>query len=335
MSSTNSLPTRVLGSSKIPVGAIGHGLMLLTWTPPPHQPDEEVFESLKAAADAGATFWNSGNFYGMSDPLANLKLLRRFFDKYPEYASKIFLSVKGGGIAGQDQSDEAFLRKDVQESLDALGPVKKIDLFELARQTKPVEATIPIMKKMIDDGMFSYIGLSEVGASTIRRAQAIHPVAAVEVEVSLWALEPELYEVIKACEELDIAIIGYSPLGRGIIQSNWKTADDIPEGDIRRHQPKFSKVNFPINLKLTDALKSLAEKRGITASQLALAYVLKLSPNLIPIPGSSNVVRIKENIASASIELSSEEIDQVNQILAEFPSAGARYGGHLAQLVWL
>ncbi|KAL7412412.1 aldo/keto reductase [Mrakia frigida] len=327
------IPQRTLGSSGVSVGAIGHGLMLLTWKPEPHTPDEEAFESMRAAADAGSTFWNSGNFYGTPDPLANIKLLRRFFDANPEYVDKVFLSVKGGGLRGEPQTEE-LLRADVEATIAALGPKKKIDLFECARQVSPIEETVPILAKFVKEGLFSHIGLSEVGEKSLRNAHKIHPIAAVEVECSLWSLEDELLRVIKACEELDIALIAYSPLGRGLLVNDWKSADDIPEGDLRKASPRFSKENFPINLQLTAALKSFAAKRGIPSAQLALAYLLKLSDKIIPIPGSSHIKRTLENVEAANVTFTEEEFNEIDAILKEFPGVGERYGGHLESLNW-
>lgn len=340
---SSPIPTRSLGgdASNVKVGAIGHGLMMLTWTPTP-TPDEEAFESLRAAADAGATFWNSGQFYGPpTDPMANLKLLNRFFEKHPEYVDKIVLSVKGGahpdkGIHGGIDASLENLRLDLQKITGALGDRKKVDIYQCAR-VDPKFTIEEIMKSMLtlrDEGFFKYIGLSEIAESAVRRAAAVAPIAAVEIEVSLWAMEEETWKVLKACDELDIALVAYSPLGRGFLTGKYKKESDIPEDDMRRHMPKFQGENFEINIKLVNAMHEIAAKKGVPPSQLALAWILQLSPRTIPIPGSSSTKRALENIAAANVHLTKDEMDSIDSLLKSFETAGDRYGGPTHAMSW-
>jgi len=340
---SSPIPQRSLGgdASHVKVGAIGHGLMMLTWTPNP-APDEEAFASMKAAADAGATFWNSAQFYGQpEDPMANLKLLNRFFDKYPDYAEKIVLSVKGGmdvekGAHGGPSSSVENLRADLKRITEALGDKKKVDIYECARvdPSRTIEETIQNMVTLKNEGWFKYIGVSEISADALRRANAVHPIAAVEIEVSIWAMEDETYAVVKACDELGIALIAYSPLGRGFLTGKFKKPEDIPEGDMRRHFPKFQGENFKVNLKLVHAVDDIAKKKGVPPSQLALAWILKLSPHAIPIPGSSSTERALENIGGANVTLTDDEFAEINNLLKQFESVGDRYGGPVQAMNW-
>ncbi|KAI0278907.1 Aldo/keto reductase family-domain-containing protein [Russula brevipes] len=204
-------------ASGVVVAKVAHGLMMMTWKPTP-VPDEEAFAAIKAGVDAlppgVKMFLNSGEFYGQGLSTANLELLARFFEKYPDYADRTFLSVKGGTVPGQLDSDGSRenLRRSVDAILKALRGTKKLDLFEPARRDSnyEIEHYAEALSELVKEGKFDYIGLSEVGAETIRRAHKVAPVAAVEIEVSLQAYEQQTKDVIATCKELGIAVIAYS-----------------------------------------------------------------------------------------------------------------------------
>lgn len=303
----------------------------LTWRPKPC-PQEQAFEAMRAALKNGCNFWNGGEFYGPPE-YNSLVLLERYLEKYPEDADKIVLSVKGAGGAhlekGADGSPEE-IRRSLDAILSQLNGRKKVDLFECARRDPKADMKVTFgeIQKYIDAGKVGGISLSEVNAQTIHDAVKVTTVKAVEVELSLFSTEVLDNGVAAACAQYDIPLVAYSPLCRGILTGEFKTLDDLPEGDIRRHFPRFSPENFEHNITLMHKVKELAEKKGITPSQFALGWTLALSkrpgmPTIIPIPGATTVDRVNEN--SKLVELTAEEMSAVDEILAKMDVKGARY----------
>jgi pyridoxine 4-dehydrogenase len=320
--------------SQVVVAKVAHGLMMLTWKPT-KVPDEDAFAAIKAGVDAlppGVKMLiNSGEFYGQGLTVANLELVARFFEKYPEYADRTFLSVKGGLIPGElgvDGSREN-LRRSVDNILKALRETKKLDLFQSARRDPnyEIEHYAEVFNEMVKEGKFDYIGLSEVGAETVRRAQKVTRVAVVEIEVSLQAYEQETKDVIATCKELGIAVAAYSPLGRGLLTGQIKGRQDFEEGDFRRVLDRFQDDNIGHNLQLVEGLTKIANRKGITVAQLSIAWVGALGSHIIPLPGSSNVKRTLENLSAGDVELSTEDLGEIAQLLEEYPRKGARYVG--------
>ncbi|KAI9456301.1 aldo/keto reductase [Russula earlei] len=319
-------------TSDVVLAKVGHGLMMMTWKPTP-VPDEEAFAAIKAGIDAlppGAKmFLNSGEFYGQGLTTANLELVARFFEKHPEYAERTFLSVKGGLRPGQIVTDGSRenLRRSVDDILKALRGTKKLDLFQPARrdQNFEIEHYAEVLNELVKEGKFDYIGLSEVGAETIRRAHKIAPVAAVEIEVSLQAYERQTKDVIATCKELGITLIAYSPLGRGLLTGHIKSAQDFEEGDFRRNYSRFQDANIGHNLQLVDGLSAVANRKGITVAQLSIAWVGALGDHVIPLPGSSNVKRTLENLQAGDVELTAEDLAEISELLEKYPRKGARY----------
>jgi len=328
------------------VGNIGYGLLAHTWTPRKTS-DEQAFAAILAALEGGSTFLNAGEFYGSGSPerpeetYANLALLKRFFDKFPAWAEpgKCFLSVKGGihienGRMGGPDGSEEGLRRSVNNINARLGGRKKMDLFEMARvdQTRPIEDAIKVLKTLVAEGKMAHIGLSEVSAATIRRAHAVHPIAAVEVEYSMWALDIEQNGVLATCQELHVPIVAYSPLGHGILTGNIKSLADIPEGDMRRMLDRFQPGNFEHNLKLVRKIEAIAQAKGCTTTQLALAWVLRHA-GVLPIPGSSRVAGVKECLAAARLTLTTRELADIQAAVQEADIKGLRYNAAMeAQL---
>lgn len=319
----------------VPVSPIGYGLMRLTWAPN-ETPDKQAFQAILTFLNGGGRFLNSGEFYGNPpDRLhSNLELLARFFDTYPEWAveGKCFLSVKGGiNLDGgrmnfPDGSLEA-LRKSVDNINQKLGGKKKMDLFQMARVDKkvPIDEVMKHYKILIKEGKFKHVGLSEVSAVTIRRAHAVHPVSAVELEYSPWLLDIEQNGILATCEELQIPIVAYSPLGLGMLTGKIKSPDDLPADDMRRHFDRFQPENFRYNLELTDKFLWLAEKKKCSAVQLALAWLLSQSKLIVPIPGSSRPEGVQECLETLKIKLTDEEIKEIRDFVDKADFKGLRY----------
>ncbi|KAI0375028.1 aldo/keto reductase [Pilatotrama ljubarskyi] len=321
-------------ASDVTVGRIAHGLMMMTWRDPSVPlPDEEAFEAIKAGVDAmppGVKMvLNSGEFYGHNMSTANLELLARFFEKYPEYANRTFLMVKGGlkeNSLVPDSSPEN-LRRSIDKVNSVLRGTKKVDLFESARVAKnvPVEDAIKTLVQLKNEGKFDHIGMSECSAATLRRANAVHPIATVEIEVSLWSYEEETKKVIATAKELGIAVVGYSPLGRGFLTGTIKSPKDLPASDMRHRFTRFQEENFKHNMGIVEGVKAVAAKKGITPAQLSIAWVASRGPHVIPLPGSSNKKRTLENIAAGDVELTEADLAEIDEILAKNPVKGGRY----------
>ncbi|KAI0086338.1 aldo/keto reductase [Irpex rosettiformis] len=336
MSTLKTFTTLGGTASNVKVARVAHGLMLMTWTPHP-VPDEQCFEAIKAGIDlcppGVKMMLNSGEFYAHDFGTANLEMLSRFFEKYPEYADRCFLSVKGGKVPGKFDFDASVegIKRSVNTCNEALRHKKHIDLFELARvdTSRPIEEAIRNLKTIIDEGLFDHIGLSEVNADTLRRANAVYPITAVEIEVSPWSMEEETKKVLATATELGVTVAAYAPLGRGFLTGKFKSIDDIPKDDMRSHHTRFKDPEiFAYNLQLVDKLKAIAEKKDVTAAQLSIAWVAALHPTLVlPLAGSSHPKRTIENALAGDIELSEEEKKQVWDIIDTFGFKGDRYDG--------
>ncbi|KAJ7770976.1 aldo/keto reductase [Mycena maculata] len=328
-------------ASNVTVGRVSHGLMMMCM-PVGGKSDEDCFESIKAGVDglpAGAKmFLNSGEFYSSNWSTENLELLSRFYAKYPDYAEKTFLSVKGGMIPSRREPDCSVenLRKSVTTVQKALGPHKKLDLYEPARidPKVPVEQMMENLVVLLKEGHFAHIGLSECSAKTLRKAHAIHPITAAEIEVSLWAYEAEQKAVIATAAELGISVIAYSPLGKGFLIGKYTNRADLA-GDMRSRLVRLSEENMPHNLHLVSALLEIAAKKGVPPAQLCIAWVAALGPHVIPLPGSSRAERTLENCAAGDIEFSAEEMAEITDIAEKADIKGGRYfGGAEEQYLW-
>lgn len=287
---------------------------------------------MRASLKNGANFWNGGTFYGPPEYNSPV-LLERYFEKYPEDADKVVLSIKGGinpATLKPDGTTEG-IRKSVDGALAQLKGRKKIDLFECARRDPNVQMseTFGALQQYIDEGKLGGISLSEVRAETIHEAVKVaKKIEAVEVELSLFSTEVLENGVAAACAQYGIPLVAYSPLGRGLLTGQIKKYEDIPEDDMRRHFPRFSPENFDHNITLVHKVEELATKKGITPGQFALAWVRTLQkrpgmPVIIPIPGATTVERVDEN--SKVLELSDEEMAIVDGILEKMDIKGARY----------
>jgi pyridoxine 4-dehydrogenase len=287
---------------------------------------------MKAALNAGSNFWNGGDFYGTPE-YNSLHLLKAYFEKYPEDADKVVLSIKSG-LNAQFHADGSVetVKAKLDEYQKHLGGVKKLDIFEYARVPTNVDfytVTLPELQKYVDNGTIGGIGLSEVNAATIRKAAQVVKVAAVEIELSLWSTDILTNGVGEAAGELGIPLIAYSPLGRGILTGQIKSMDDLPEGDLRRGYPRFQPDVFQLNLELVRRLEEVAAKNGWKPSQLAIAWTRQVSqqikghPTILPIPGATTEARVLEN--TKVVELDEETLKEISRILAEVEIVGGRY----------
>ena len=286
---------------------------------------------MKAALKSGANLWNGGELYGK--PHANsLHLLNRYFTKYPEDADKVIISIKGSISTtkmGPDNS-EKNIRRSLDECLKVLDGKKFLDLFEPARQDPnvPLEETMNAMASYIKEGKLGGISLSEVTEEQIKNAAKLHKIAAVEVEMSLQTPDVLTNGVAKTCAQLDIPLIAYSPLGRGLLTATISKPEDIDKSDIRHHLPRFQRENMEKNAAMGLEVQKVAKVKGCTPAQVALAWVRSYSGKdgfgaVIPIPGSTTEERTIEN--GTEVTLSDEEVEELEDIMKKTVVAGNRY----------
>ncbi|KAF3903621.1 hypothetical protein AA313_de0204785 [Arthrobotrys entomopaga] len=313
------------------VGETGFGLMAFT-TRPFIISDEDIFASLNAALDGGANFFVSSEFYGIRNPEDNLTMLGRYFKAHPSAADKIVLSVKAGmnWATRSPDSSPAALRKSIDNILEKTGK-SKIDVFCIARvdDKTPLEESYAVIKEQMEAGKIGSFCPSECSADTLKKAISILPkgsISCVELEVSLWSTEIFENGVADVCREHGIPIAAYSPLGRGFLTGQYKSADDLPQGDTRRMFDRFKPENFEKNLELVRMVEGLAEKKGVTPSQLALAWVRQCGGEgltIIPIFGATKKVQVEENLKH--VTLSDSEMGEIDTILKSFKVNGGRY----------
>jgi len=327
------IPTRELGKSGIKVGEIGLGCMTMSTVPfgaPGSNPSvskEPWFEVMKKAIELGCTCWNTGEFYG-----DNMLVIREFFEKNPSLRDEVFIAVKAGVQNMAPCGDPDFIKSNVDFNIQKLG--SRVDLYQMARvdPKTPIEVTMGALAECVKSGKIGHIGLSECSEDTIRRAHKIHPITCVEIEYSLWARECETNGVLKACEELGITIIAYSPLGRGFLAGQYKSAEEAKF--MVGFFPRFQEENFNKNMQLYNALEKMATKHSITPAQLCLAWLLAQSPMIIPIPGTTKPERLVSNLDSVKIHLSKEDIKDITDAMDKFEVVGGRYSEHHAHLLY-
>ncbi|KAF2856062.1 aldo/keto reductase-like protein [Plenodomus tracheiphilus IPT5] len=312
------------------VGDIGYGMMGLTWRASP-PPQAQSITAMRSALSHGANFWNGGELYG-SPERNSLHLLNEYFTQYPEDADKVVLSIKGGLVPGEMRPDgsKEGIKRSIEECLKVLEGKKFLDLFECARvdPATPIEDTIGYIAEYVKAGKLGGISLSEVSGASIRKAAKVHPIAAVEVEFSLWSTDILENSVAATCAELGIPIVTYSPLGRGFLTGKYKKHSDIEKDSMLLHMPRFQPDVFDENIKLLHAVEEIAKSKNATPAQIALGWILALSgtkgmPIMIPIPGATTSARIEENMRPA--KLNDEDVKTLNDILKKFAPVGGRY----------
>ncbi|KAF3771273.1 hypothetical protein M406DRAFT_59980 [Cryphonectria parasitica EP155] len=289
---------------------------------------------MKASLEHGANFWNGGLFYGSPDH-NSLHLLKYYFSQYPEDADKVVLSIKGAydmSTFTPTGSPEA-IRAAVDTALRVLDGCKKIDVFQMGRVDPkvPIEESVGTLAALVSEGKIGGVGLSEVSEKTIRRAAKITEIAAVEIELSLFTTDPLTNGIVDACEELDIPIVAYSPVGRGFLTGQISRREDMDPTDARLRFPRFQPDVFSQNLKLVDAVKQIADRKGLPLAAVAIAWTKYQGKKILPLPGASKVEQVVQNCTD--VQLSEEDLAEIRKILDALPVAGARYGGALeAQL---
>ncbi|PSN73995.1 aldo-keto reductase, putative [Corynespora cassiicola Philippines] len=324
-----SLPTAPLGRNGPQVTRCGLGLMGLSIAYGAIKPDSERLALLDRAYETGVRFWDTADMYG-----DNELLIAKWFQANPDKRQNIFLATKFAnrlfpdGSRAVDSTPE-YAKEALETSLRRLN-LPSVDLYYVHRVDlkTPIEKTMEAMVELKNQGKFKYIGLSEVSSSTLRRAHAIHPITAVQVEYSPFALEIENEngtDLLKTARELGVAIVAYSPLGRGLFTGAIKSLADLEEGDFRRMIPRFSEENFPKNVKLVDQLTEVAKKKGVTPGQLTLAWLLAQGEDVFPIPGTTNQARLLENVESMKIQLSKEENREIRKLVDTADVKGERY----------
>jgi aryl-alcohol dehydrogenase-like predicted oxidoreductase len=319
-----SLPKAPLGKNGPQVTRLGFGLMGLSVFYGAAKPDNERLALLDQAYKLGEHFWDTSDMYG-----DNEDLLGKWFAANPDKRKDIFLATKfAANTTGApiDSSPEYCLSA-CDKSLKRLG-IKQIDLFYVHRvdQKTPIEKTVEALKQLKDQGKIKYLGLSEVSSDTLRRAHKVHPISAVQVEYSPFALEIEKQiDLLKTCRELGVAVVAYSPLSRGMLTGALKGPEDFEEGDFRSFAPRFSKENFPKNLKLVDELSTIAKNKGATPSQLTLAWLMAQGQDIFPIPGTTKLERLKENLGAFNVSLSEQEEKEIREKVEAADVSGARY----------
>lgn len=323
------MKTRIINGQT--VGAVGLGCMGMSFAYGSTGPNE-AHEVLRRSLELGVNHWDTADLYGAGE---NEKLIAPILKEHRE---EVFLATKFGNVfdrsltSHQDQvaanagwivdGTPEYAKKCIDLSLQRLG-VDHVDLYYLHRidAEVPIEETIGAMADMVKAGKVKAIGISEASSETVRRAHATHPIAAVQNEFSLWTRDYE-EDVLPLCNELGITFVPYSPLGRGFLTGEIKSIDDLAADDWRRNNPRFQGENFQKNFEMVDQVKAIAERRGVTPSQVALAWVLSFGEHIAPIPGTKRVKYLELNAASADLELTPDEIETLSQIA---PPVGDRY----------
>jgi len=287
--------------------------------------EAEAKEVIERALDLGVNFLDTADMYG---PFTNEKLVGEAIAGRRE---EVVLATKFGNVRGPSgerlgvRGDSRYVHECCEASLGRLG-VERIDLYYQHRVDPdvPIEETVGAMAELVAQGKVRSLGLSEAAPETIRRAHAVHPITALQTEYSLWSRDPE-EEILSTVRELGIGFVAYSPLGRGFLTGRFRSLEDLGADDFRRHSPRFQEGNFERNLDVLDRVERIADQKGVTAGQLALAWVMAQGQDIVPIPGTKRRRYLEENVAAAEIELSPEELRRIAQVAPQGAAAGERY----------
>jgi aryl-alcohol dehydrogenase-like predicted oxidoreductase len=287
--------------------------------------EQESIATIHHAVDRGVTFLDTADMYGWGK---NEELVGRAIR---DRRDEVFLATKFGNVRGPNgeflgvRGDPEYVRSACQASLQRLG-IEVIDLYYQHRvdTTVLIEDTVGEMVRLKEEGKIRFLGLSEAAPQTIRKAHAVHPITAVQTELSLWSRDAEA-EVLPTVRELGIGYVAYSPLGRGFLSGRFKSPDDFPEDDFRKNHPRFQGENFEKNLQLVHEVEKMAQEKGCTTAQLALAWVLAQGEDIVPIPGTKHVKYLDENIGALDVKLTDEDLKRLDEILPPGAAAGERY----------
>ena len=324
---------RRLGREGFEVSEIGLGCMGMSEFYGTGDEDESI-ATIHRAIDLGVTFLDTADMYG---PFTNEKLVGKAIS---DRRDEVQVATKFGNVRGEDGSfrgvrgDAAYVRECCDASLRRLG-VDHIDLYYQHRvdPETPIEETVGAMKELVDAGKVRYLGLSEAGIETIRKAHAVHPISALQSEYSLFTRDVE-DEVLPALRELGIGFVPYSPLGRGFLTGRFKSIEDMPEDDTRSARfPRFAEKNFEKNVELADRVREVADGKGVTPGQLALAWLLAQGEDIVPIPGTKRRKYLEENAGAADVELTEEDLRRIEEAMPRGSAAGERYSEEMMRAV--
>jgi aryl-alcohol dehydrogenase-like predicted oxidoreductase len=317
---------RQLGTSRLHVSTLGLGCMGMSeFYDPAQMNDDESIRVIHHFLEAGGDFLDTADMYGSG---RNEVLVGRAIAGRRDH---VVLATKFGNVRGPKgeflgvRGDAAYVKAACEASLKRLN-VQVIDLYYQHRVDPkvPIEETVGAMADLVRAGKVRYLGLSEAAPATIRRAAAVHPIAALQTEYSLWSRDPEA-EILPTVRELGIGFVAYSPLGRGFLTGLFKSVADLPADDYRRNSPRFQGENFQKNLDLVKQIETLAQTKGCTPSQLALAWVLAQGDDIVPIPGTKRLPYLKDNLGAVAVHLTEGELRQIDAVLPAGVTAGPRY----------
>jgi aryl-alcohol dehydrogenase-like predicted oxidoreductase len=315
---------RTLGRTGLQVSGLGLGCMGMSEFYGPHDEAESV-AVIQKAIDLGVTFLDTADIYGIGH---NEELVGRALRGRRE---QVVLATKFGNVRGQDGTFQGVNGKPqyVQSACDASLRRLGTDVIDLYYQHRvdpntPIEDTVGALAELVREGKVRFVGLSEAGSQTIRRAHAVHPISALQTEYSLWTRDPE-DEILPTIRELGIGFVAYSPLGRGFLTGQIKRVEDLAPDDWRRNSPRFQGENFQRNLRLVTEIESMASEKKCTSSQLALAWVLAQGQDIVPIPGTKRAHYLEENVVATRVRLDPEDLARIDRVLPHGAASGSRY----------
>ncbi len=316
--------TRRLGRQGLEVSELGLGCMGMSEFYG-RADEREAVATIQRALDLGITFLDTADMYG---PFTNEQLVGRAIEGRRD---DVVIATKFGVVRGTDGSffgvsgKPGYVRKACDRSLERLG-VDHIDLYYQHRVDPevPIEDTVGAMAELVEAGKVRYLGLSEAGPATVRRAVAVHPITALQTEYSLWSRDPE-GEILATTRELGIGFVAYSPLGRGFLTGRFEKFEDLPEDDWRRQSPRFQGENFRKNLALVARIREMAAEKSVTPAQLALAWVLSQGDDVVPIPGTTKRANLEQNATATEIELTRDDLARIDELAPRGAAAGLRY----------
>jgi aryl-alcohol dehydrogenase-like predicted oxidoreductase len=287
--------------------------------------EPEAIATIDRAVSLGITLFDTADMYG---PFTNERLVGKALAPHRD---KVVIATKFANVRGENgeylgiRGDAEYVKQACDASLERLG-VDHIDLYYQHRvdKTVPIEETVGAMKELVEAGKVRHLGLSEASPETIRRAQAVHPITALQTEYSLWSRDPE-DGVLPVVRELGIGFVAYSPLGRGFLSGQIRSLEDLDDNDFRRHNPRFQGESFRHNLDLVERVAEIARERGVTPGQLALAWVLAQGDDVVPIPGTKRVRYLEENAAAADVKLSVDDLARLEEAFPKGATSGERY----------